>query len=377
MLLDLSAAFDTIDHVILLRRLYALGIRGPALAWFKSYLSGRKQSVYIHGTKSELRDLPYGVPQGSVLGPILFTLYTLPLGNIARKFGLHIHIYADDTQLYISFKPIDPDSLAMNISNVQNCYLEIKMWMTDNLLKLNGDKTELLISLNKHLKESVTINNISLDSVLIEPSKSIRNLGAYFNIPLDHTDFINQKCKAARYALHNISRVRTSLTRDACETLVQAYVTSRMDYCNSLLYNVPDYVLERLQKVQNSAARVITMTPKRDHVRPVLAALHWLPVEQRVQFKVLLHTWKALNDQAPPYLGELLNKYRPSRVRRAKFEQLLVPAPRANYVNYGERSFQYAAPELWNKLPLETRVETNIDAFKIKLKTYLFREAYF
>ena len=119
MLLDLSAAFDTIDHAILLRRLYALGIRGPALAWFKSYLSDRKQSVNIQGTKSELRDLPYGVPQGSVLGPILFTLYTMPFGDIARKFGLHIHIYADDTQLSISFKLKDPSSLAMSISNIQ------------------------------------------------------------------------------------------------------------------------------------------------------------------------------------------------------------------------------------------------------------------
>ena len=136
-------------------------------------------------------------------------MYTLPLGDIARKFGLSIHIYADDTQLYISFKPRDPDSLAMSISNIQNCFTEIKEWMTENLLKLNGDKTELLLSLNKHLKDSITIKNISIDTVLIEPSESIRNLGAYFNIPMDHTDFVNQKCKSARYILHNISRVRT------------------------------------------------------------------------------------------------------------------------------------------------------------------------
>ena len=378
MLLDLSAAFDTIDHTILLRRLYALGIRGPALAWFKSYLGGRMQSVNIQGVKSNFRDLPYGVPQGSVLGPILFTLYTLPLGDIARKFGLQVHIYADDTQLYVSFKPLNPDSLAMNIKNIQNCYSEIKSWMTDNLLKLNGDKTELLISLNKNLRESITINNISLDTVLIEPSVSIRNLGAYFNVPLDHTDFINQKCKSARYALHNISRVRTSLTRDACETLVQAYVTSRLDYCNSLLYGVPTYLLNRLQKVQNSAAKVITMTSKREHVRPVLAALHWLPVEQRVEFKLLLNTWKALNDQAPTYIKELLTPHEARRSLRSADKKLLdPPSSRAKYTQYGDRAFQYSAPYLWNKLPLEARVETDIAVFKSKLKTFLFRKAYF
>ena len=194
---------------------------------------------------------------------------------------------------------------------------------------------------------------------------------------MDYTDFINQKCKSARYVLHNISRVRTSLTRDACETLVHAYVTSRMDYCNSLLYGVPGYVLDRLQKVQNSAAKVITMARKRDHVRPTLAALHWLPVKERVEFKIILHTWKALNDKAPPYIKELLTSRHPPRRVRTEDQKLLVVPKKANYVHYGDRAFQYAAPHLWNRLPLDARSETDVDRFKIKVKTFLFRKAYF
>ena len=381
MLLDLSAAFDTIDHSILLRRLYTLGIRGPALQWFKSYLSNRKQAVYLNKTKSSLRDLPYGVPQGSVLGPILFTLYTLPLGQIATKYGLKYHIYADDTQLYISFKPQDPTSLAGEIENIQSCFLEIKQWMTDNLLKLNGDKTELLISINKHKRQASPLQTVNLDGEVIELSSTIRNLGAHFNIPLDHSDFINVKCKAAHYSLRNISRVRSTLTRKACETLINAYVTSKMDYCNCLLYGVPSYAMERLQKVQNYAARVITKTPKYDHITPVLADLHWLPVKYRIEYKILLYVYKALHEEAPDYISELLVPYIPPRSLRSgdmpQGHRLIPPAVIPNYNCYGDRAFQNAAPILWNSLDQSVKDAPSSSAFKSRLKTYLFDLAYF
>ena len=386
MLLDLSAAFDTIDHNILFRRLYNLGVRGPALAWFRSYLKGRTQSVIIGDTKSGSRDLPYGVPQGSVLGPILFTIYTLPLGDIARTYGLRVHIYADDTQLYISFSPLDPNSLQSKIGDIQACFQEIKKWMTANLLKLNGDKTELLIALHKRFKDAVTVEHVDIDAVLIKPSDSIRNLGAYFNRTMDHQDFVNKKCQAARFALRNISKVRTSLTRESCETLIQAYVTSRLDYCNVLLHGLPKYVTDRIQKVQNSAARVIVMIPKREHITPYLAALHWLPIQQRVEYKVLLYAFKALNNHAPEYLCELLNPYTPARSMRDRETRLIPPVKKSNYVDYGGRAFERSAPELWNTLPGDVRsVHSRSDLssserillFKRKLKTYLFAKAYF
>ena len=125
-LLDLSAAFDTIDYTILLQRLHELGIRDAALDLFRSYLSQRGQSVVINGTRSSYRNLSFGVPQWSVLGPILFTLYTTPLGTIARKYLLNFHLYANDTQLYMAFKPKNAESLPLIISNIQNCVIDIK-----------------------------------------------------------------------------------------------------------------------------------------------------------------------------------------------------------------------------------------------------------
>uniref|UniRef100_A0A3Q3MS83 Reverse transcriptase domain-containing protein n=1 Tax=Mastacembelus armatus TaxID=205130 RepID=A0A3Q3MS83_9TELE len=137
-LLDLSAAFDTIDHNILLQRLeHVIGIRGTALKWFQSYLSDRFQFVHVHDEPSTQTKVSYGVPQGSVLGPILFTLYMLPLGYIIRKHSINYHCYADDTQLYLSIKPVNTNQL----TRLQACLTDIKAWMTSNFLLLNSEKT--------------------------------------------------------------------------------------------------------------------------------------------------------------------------------------------------------------------------------------------
>ncbi len=150
-LLDLSAAFDTIDHDILIDRLQNYtGIQGQALSWFRSYLSDRYHFVYLNGESSQLSPVKYGVPQGSVLGPPLFSIYMLPLGNIIRKYGISFHCYADDTQLYISTRPDETSKL----SKLTECVKNVKDWMTNNFLLLNSDKTEILL-------DQITVHRIS------------------------------------------------------------------------------------------------------------------------------------------------------------------------------------------------------------------------
>ena len=370
-LLDLSAAFDTIDHTILLQRLHELGIRDAALDWFKSYLSQRRQSVVINGTRSSHRNMSFGVPQGSVLGPILFTLYTTPLGAIARKYQLNFHLYADDTQLYMSFKPNHAESLPLVISNIQNCVTDIKSWMTANMLQLNMDKTEVLVLMNKSLRNPITMNKIKIDSIDISTASSVRNLGVIFDTALSSEAFVNSICKSAWFNLFNISKSRRSLTTDAAKILIQAYVMSKIDYCNSLLYGIPDKLLNRIQRIQNYAARVVLRLHKFSHITPALATLHWLPVKRRIDFKIALLVYKALNGQAPAYIADLLQPYDPPRKLRSADKQLLSQPP-CRLKSYGDRAFCCAAPFVWNNIPHSVKTAKTVDNFKVKLKTHFY-----
>ena len=317
--------------------------------------------------------LSFGVPQGSVLGPILFTLYTTPLGAIARKCQLDFHLYADNTQLYMAFKLNNAESLPLVISNIQNCVVDIKSWMTANMLQLNMDKTEVVVLMNKSLRNPITMNKIKTDSIDI--SSSVRNLGAIFDSALSSEAFVNSICKSAWFNLFIISRSWRSLTTDAAKILIQAYVMSKIDYCNSLLYGIPDKLLNCIQRIQNYAARVVLRLHKFSHITPALATLHWLPVNRRIDFKIALLVYKALNGQAPAYIADLLQPYDPPRKLRSVDGQLLSQPP-CRLKSYGDRGFCCAAPVIWNNIPHSGRTAKTVDNFKVKLKTHFYSIAF-
>ena len=152
-------------------------------------------------------------------------------------------------------------------------------------------------------------------------------------------------------------------------------VISRLDYANCLLYGVPKYELNKLQRVQNAAARLITGTTKADHITGALRNLHWLPIEYRIKFKILLFVYKSLHGLAPDYLSSLINVYRPARALRSCHRSLLC-LPKTNSVTYGQRAFSYAAPELWNSLPDNIKLSQSIAEFKSSLKTFFFKAAF-
>ena len=374
LLLDLSAAFDTVDHSILLNRLeFKFGIRGSVLAWFKSYLSNRCQFVSIDGVSSSTKNLYCGVPQGSVLGPILYLLYTSPISNILKRHDMCFHFYADDTQIYTTFSTNNSNNdVQLTIQRINNCLKDVDNWMSINKLKLNKDKTELLYFYSKYNTQNLQFPSIQFGSDVISPSPFARNIGVLFDSTLSLTHHIKQLSKSAFYHLKNIARIRRFLSFATTEKLIHAFITSKIDNYNSLLFGLPKYSIDKIQYIQNAAARLVTLSRKHDHITPLLKQLHWLPVTERIKYKILLLTFKALHHQSPQYINDMITIYKPSRSLRSSNSLLLKP-PYYNLKTYGCRSFSFAAPELWNSLPLSLRSCSSVPEFKSQLKTYLFK----
>ena len=175
MLLDLSAALDAVDHDILLRLEHRFGITGKALSWLTSYLTDRTQFVKVANEHSTSRKLLCNVPQGLLIGPIVYSMYTAPLADIMRQHGLNFHFYADDTQLYLSFNPEATGEPMHSLSRVQSCISDITNWMTSNKLMLNSDKTEFLVLSACHRPHS-PLESVTVGRDVIHASHAAKNI---------------------------------------------------------------------------------------------------------------------------------------------------------------------------------------------------------
>ena len=373
-LLDLSAAFDVINHDLLLSRLqYEMGISGTALRWFTSYLADRTQSVFINQTLSKATPLICGVPQGSVLGPILFAMYTSQLGRIIESKGLSRKLYADDTQLYKSFHP-DHSACAAAVNAVEDCCLAVKAWMTANKLKLNDDKTEAIMCGSDSNLRKVDIPSIKVGTSEIILSNTVRDLGFIIDNKLTMVPHISTVVRACSFHLRALGQLRPLINRKTANAIAVAMILSRLDYCNSCLWGLPQNQLDRLQKVQNNAARIVSNVRKRDHITPVLRELHWLPVRKRIEHKIMSLAYGCVNGTAPSNLQKLIPRHVSSKELRSSSKSLLRTPGLDGHrkKTFGVRSFESVAPSLWNSLPETLKNSVTKESFKNNLKTFLF-----
>ena len=373
-LLDLSAAFDTLGHQILLSRLKSyFGFTGSVLQWFRSYLTNRSQKVVISEVASSLRQLEFGVPQGSILRPLLFVLYMAPLQDVISRHGLDCMFFADDTQLYIAVNPKKPSS---ELDRLSSCVEDIIKWNTDNFLLCNPTKTEVMHLTSRFIKNhSPPLQFLISGDTTIKPSEQVRDLGVILDKHMNMTLHINDTCKKILLSIKSIGRIRKYVSQESLKKLVHALVLSRLDYSNSLLYRATRSDLDKLQRTMNSAARLITGIKKYEHISDALRNLHWLPIECRIKFNILLTVYKSLNGLAPDYLSALIDVRRPTSSLRSS-DKLLLNVPKINTVTYGQRAFSYVAATLWNSIPDNIRNSVTVEIFKTRLKTFLFKEAY-
>ena len=375
-LLDLSAAFDTIDHEILLNRLRnRYGVDGTALKWFQSYLSNRTQSVIINDSISEKQPLHCGVPQGSKLGPILFNSYIAPINDIISKHLVDFEKYADDNQLIMSFSPESVESQMVARQRMISCINDVRQFLDDNKLSNNGDKTEFLMAGTKQQLRKIAFDTIEVGDAKITKMSNVRDLGVKIDEHMSMVPQVNQICKTGYYHLKNFASIRRALSKKDTETIIHAFVTSTLDNGNSLLYGISKKYLNKLQVLQNSAARVVENLRRHDHITETRKKLHWLPIEARIIFKILKFTWQCLNNMAPIYLTNLVKVNDNTRDLRNN-KSVKLKLPKISRITLGGRAFEYAAPLLWNKLPDYVKHASTLESFKSRLKTHLFNLYY-
>lgn len=258
---------------------------------------------------------------------------------------------------------------------LQNCILDIQKWMTANKLKLNTEKTEFLVIGSAHALKSHSGLTLKVGSSVVKSVNAVRNLGVVMDNTLSMVDQVKGLCRTLNYQLRNIARIRRFLNEESCHHVVRSLVSSRLDYGNSLLAGTTDSHFTQLQRIQNKAARLIFGVKRREHITPYLDELHWLPVKQRVHFKLLVIMYQCVNGTAPSYLSDGISLLNPPNSERRTLRssqdrtRLYIPKTRKSI---GDQAYSVIGPRLWNSLPTSIREASSLAIFKRLIKRHLF-----
>lgn len=364
-LLDYTRAFDCINHDILLSILHHIGLQRNAIEFFRNYLFNRKQVVRYNNMSSLERLLCRGVPQGSILGPLLFSIYTSQMYSVLKT--CNVHCYADDTQLYKSFSP---ESILQVNRDVNSDLDRLVGLSKDHSLCINPNKSSIMLfgrqcerERNSHLLD------ISVNNVRLLPVNEAKNLGLIIDRDLRFKKHINNCIKRAIFNLKNIYASRGFLNRETIKMLCDTLVLSHFSYCDVVYGPCLDVVTSmRIQRVQNSCIRLIYGLKRRDHVSPKLKELGWLNMADRRLLHAAVFFHGIVSTRCPPYLYNKI-RYRSDihnlNIRRKSL--ITIPVHRTSLF---ERSFKYNIAKIYNSVPVEVKV-SNVNRFRIHYKRIL------
>ena len=364
LLLDLSAAFDTVDHNLLLSILQKeIGIVGTALKWFGSFLTCRTHKTRCGHVCSDEIIIMFGVPQGSVLGPVLFNIYIRSIYNTVKLLGFSIFGYADDHQILKTFRSNNQHLVLAE--DLSLCFSSIHKWMCQYYLQLNAGKTKIIVFGPPDVLSNITIMGTFLQhNTVIRFVSTVKNLGFLMDSSMTmEKQVMNVKIRCFK-TIRNISKIRSLLSHENLKTIVNSLVVSCIDYCNVLYYGINQDLLTQLQRIQNAASKIVMGKFKYDHVNNDLRILHWLPIRKRIIFKIALLVYKSLNGLVPRYIQDMFYY-----VSHGESFRLNIPNIKTKI---GSRALSVIGPKVFNSLPRYIRNADTIEIFKRDLKTYLF-----
>jgi hypothetical protein len=370
-LLDLSCAFDTVEHSILVQKLELLGIQGTAQQWFANYLMNRTQSVRIGDKLSAPKLVEFGVPQGSVLGPTLFSIYLAGIGDIMASHNVDYILFADDIQLLLTCTPED---VLVTLKRLEECIAELRCWLSDHFLSLNTSKTDLIIMGTKAQIKKCPSNPrlIVGDSSIFPSQKAVRDLGIMLDSTLSMSDHVSLSCGRAFSYIRAIHRLRHSLSYSGRMSLVKSLVFSQIDYGSVLLYKRSGILLARLTRVLHAGVKMALGLKKFDHVSQFMKCNGVLDAEKRIRYRLLNIIHKVCWYGNPTYLTQHLQEYIPKRQLRSSGKFLLCKY--RTKMTTASGGFRTAAPDLWNSLPEKCRAEVSHTKFKVMIFELLMNE---
>ena len=360
-MLDLKKAFDSIVHKILLDKLYFIGIRGTALNWFKSYLSTRTQYVYMNGAQSGYASVNCGIPQGSVLGPLLFSIYINDIGNVIKKSK--VSLYADDTCIYNSSK---------NVSDVktilENDLKAVSKWLACNKLKLNITKCEfLLVGTRNRIQKIDKDLTVSVNGELLKRVNSTKYLGIVMDEFLDWGAHIrHMKSKIAK-CVYLLKRIRTYISQNDALVLYKTLIQCHLDYCDGVWSNTGKGYIEQLSLLQKRALKIVLMVNRRYPTEQLFCQLRIDSVTERLNFRTILFMHKILYGGVPEYISRRFS-YRTFHYRTRKSDYSLC-IPRVK-TNYGKRRLEYRGAIAWNNLTNDLKGTMSTFSFRKQLTTF-------